>query len=121
MDFSCSQQHLNNFEDVKENAEKCLAQYKSLGEEHELPYEYAKYFNHMAYVSLYEGDTAKTVKFAEKGYQLAERATPGAQLAVLYKFDWANIVFPHGDVEQSLSAHKEMLKVRKRECGEDNI
>ena len=72
------------------------------GEEDEFPYEYAKYYNHMAYVFLYNGSTAEAVEFAEKGFELAEKATPGAQLAVLFKFDWANVLFQHGDVGQSL-------------------
>ena len=121
MDLVCSQQHFNDFDKIEQNAESCLVQYNSWGDENRFPYEHAKYYNHMAYVLLYEGQTAKAVDFARKAFELAERATPGAQLPVLYRFDWANILFQHGDMEQSLKAHKEMLKTRKRECGEENV
>ena len=88
MDLVCSQQQFNEFEDVEKNCEECLVQYKKwYTDEEKIPYEYAKYYNHMAYVLLYKGDSAKAVEYAKRGYELAERATPGAQLAVLYKFD----------------------------------
>ena len=45
MDLAYSQQQLNDFENFKENAENCMIQHKSWGEQHELPYEYAKYLN----------------------------------------------------------------------------
>lgn len=121
MDLACSLQHFNDFERIEQHAERCLVQYKSWGDENRFPYEYAKYYNHMAYVLLYKGRTAKAVQFAKKGFELAETARPGTQLAVLNKFDWANLLFQHGDMQRSLEAHKEVLKVRKRECGEENV
>ena len=120
-DLACSLQHFNDFSRIEQIAQKCFVQYKSWGDENRFPYEYAKYYNHMAYVFLYEGRTAEAVDFAKKGFELAEMATPGAQLAVLYKFDWANILFQHGHTERSLKAHQEVLRFRKRECGAENV
>ena len=120
-DLLCSLQHFNDFERIEQIAEECHLQYKSWGDENEFPYEYAKYYNHMAYVFLYRGKSANAVDFAKKGFELAEMATPGTQLAALYKCDWANILFQYGDVEGSLRVHKEVLKTRKRECGEVNV
>ena len=45
VDLARSQQHLNDFENVKENAENCVVQYKSWVEGHELPQEYPKYLD----------------------------------------------------------------------------
>ena len=120
-DLLCSLQHFNDFERIEQIAKECHLQYKSWGDENEFPYEYAKYYNHMAYVFLYKGKSAKAVDFARKGFELAEMATPGTQLAALYKSDWANILFQYGDVEGSLRVHQEVLKTRKRECGEVNV
>ena len=120
-DLLCSLQHFNYFERIEQIAEECHLQYKSWGDEKEFPYEYAKYYNHMAYVFLYRGKGAKAVDFAKKGFELAEMATPGTQLAALYKCDWANILFQCGEVEESLRVHKEVLRFRKRECGEVNV
>ena len=120
-DLLCSLQHFNDFERIQQIAEKCYLQYKSWGDENRFPYEYAKYYNHMAYVFLYKGKGAKAVDFAKKGFELAEMATPGTQLTALYKCDWANVLFQYGDVEGSLRVHKEVLKARKRECGEVNV
>ncbi|KAL9611297.1 MAG: hypothetical protein Q9167_004061 [Letrouitia subvulpina] len=80
MDLACSQQQFNDFDDVEKNCEECLIQYKKWGTEDDLPYEYAKYYNHMAYVLLYRGESAKAVEYAKRGYELGEKATPGAQL-----------------------------------------
>lgn len=122
MDLVCSQQQFNDFDEVEKNCEECLVQYKKWDtDEEKIPYEYAKYYNHMAYVLLYKGDSAKAVKYAKRGFELAEKATPGAQLAVLYKYDWANILFQHGAVEESLAEHEKMLKMLKIDCGKANI
>ena len=120
-DLLGSLQHFNDFERIEQIAEKCHLRYKSWGDENEFPYEYAKYYNHMAYVFLYKGKGAKAVHFAKKGFELAEMATPGTQLAALYKCDWANVLFQYGDVEGSLRVHKEVLRTRKRECGKVNV
>lgn len=122
MDLVCSQQQFNDFDNVEKNCEECLVQYKKWDiDEEKLPYEYAKYYNHMAYVLLYRGDSAMAVKYAKRGYELAEKATPGAQLAVLYKYDWANILFQHGAEKESLAEHLKMLKMLKQDCGKANI
>lgn len=86
-DLVCSLQHLYDFEEVERNCETCLSQYTRWGSEDELPYEYAKYYNHMAYVHLFRNEGDKAVEFAKKGYELVEKASPGAQINVLYKYD----------------------------------
>ena len=120
-DLLGSLQHFNDFERIEQIAEECHLQYRSWGDERKFPYEYAKYFNHMAYVFLHRGKSAKALHFAKKGFELAEMATPGTQLAALYKCDWANVLFQCGDVEGSLRVHKQVLRFRKRECGEVNV
>lgn len=120
-DLVCSQQQINDFEGARKNLELCYPQYQEWGSEDEIPYEYSKYFNQMAYVLLYENDSAKAVEYAKRGYELVEQATPGAQIAVLYKFDYANILFQHGEKLGALAMLRDLLKVCKHDCGKDNV
>lgn len=120
-DLVCSQQQINVFDHARENLEECFAQYQQWGTEDDIPYEYSKYYNQMAYVLLYENDSEKAVEYAKKGYELVEQATPGAQITVLYKFDYANILFQHGEGPKALKVLREMLKVCKQDCGKDNV
>ena len=120
-DLACSQQQLNQFDEVENNAELCYTEYKKWGTEEKLPYEYAKYYNHMAYVLLYRGEMGKAVEFAWKAVELVGKAAPGTQITTLYKFDWANILFQTGEHKPALKEHEAMLKSLKKECGKENI
>ncbi|KAI9888223.1 MAG: hypothetical protein M1814_000954 [Vezdaea aestivalis] len=120
-DLVCSQQQINDFDNARQNLDKCFENYQLWGGEDDIPYEYSKYYNQMAYVLLYQNESKKAVEYAKKGYELVEKATPGALIAILYKFDYANILFQHGDAEGARKKLEEILKVCKLDCGKDNI
>ncbi|KAK6208485.1 hypothetical protein LQW54_006831 [Pestalotiopsis sp. IQ-011] len=120
-DLACSYQQTNNFDKVRKYAEQCYKQYQTWGTEDEYPYEYAKYYNHMAYVLLYENDGQRAVEFAKRGYKLVEKASPDTGTAVLYRFDYANIVFQVGRHQESLLILNQLLKSSERDCGRNGV
>lgn len=120
-DLACSLQHLNRFDEVVSTCEKCLKQYRSWGSEEEYPYEYAKYYHHIAYVLLYEGKTDDAAKQSKHGSDLMALAKPGSQLAVTFRFEWATILFQVGKTADALREHHEMLQLRIDGCGENNL
>jgi len=120
-DLALSQLQINDFDGARKNVEQCYARYQQWGTEGEIPYEYSKFYSLMANVLLYENESEKAVEFAKKGGELVEQATPGTQATVACKFVYANILFQHGDQHNALKILKEILKVCKRDCGNDNV
>jgi tetratricopeptide (TPR) repeat protein len=120
-DLVCSQQQINDFEGARKNLELCFERYQEWGTEDDIPYEYSKYYNQMAYVLLHENDCAKAVEFAKKGYELVEQATPGALIVVLYKLDYTNILFQQGEQLEALDTLQQLLEICERDCGKDNV
>lgn len=120
-DLACSLQQLNSLEEVGKICKRCLKEYRSWGNEEQYPYEYAKYHNHMAYVFLFDGNTQKATESAKKGFELMARGSPGAQIAVTFRFDWATIRFQNGETASAISEHKIILESRVQECGDYNI
>jgi hypothetical protein len=119
-DLACSFQLFNRFDEVRELCEKCLHQYKQWGSEDEYPYEYAKYYNHMAYVMLFEGCPKMAERAGKRGSILMDQAAPGTQMASLFRFDWATIMFQAGDTTGGLAEHMKIFKQRERDCGKQN-
>lgn len=120
-DLACSLQQYNRFDEVAKICERCLTQYQIWGDEDKFPYEYAKYYNHSAYVLMYEGETTRAVKFAKRGSDLMASGQPGSQMAVTFKFDWATILFQAGETVRAIEEHLELLKDRISGCGLLNI
>lgn len=120
-DLACSYQQTNDFENVRKRAEQCFKQYQTWGAEEEYPYEYAKYYNHMAYVLLYENKGQKAIEFAKRGYELVEKARPDTGMAVLYRLDYANIAFQVGRHQESFCILKDLLESSERDCGKNGL
>jgi tetratricopeptide (TPR) repeat protein len=127
MDYVCSLQHFNRFDEAESIIGTCLQQYKRWGPEsgpgfeEKLAYEYAKYYNQMAYIHLYRGSDAEAVSFSRKGYEFMSRNDPNTQASLSWKFDWASILFQTGHVDQALVEHLAILKSREDLCGKDNL
>lgn len=110
-DLVCSLQQINDFAGVTKHLEICFDKYKELGNEEAEPYEYSKYYNQMAYVHLYNGKPDEAIKSAERGHELAEKAAPGTNYPYLYRFDYVNILFQHGDHrEEAFKLLQEVIK-----------
>ena len=120
-DLACSYQQLNRFAEVEKYCEKCLEKYKTWGNEGDYPYEYAKYHHHMAFIQIYRKETDKAVESGRKAADLMARAVPGAQLATIYRFDWAVFLFQHGETARAIEEHKVIFNERVKECGNLNL
>jgi tetratricopeptide (TPR) repeat protein len=120
-DLACSYQQTNDFDNVRKYAEQCVKQYQTWGPEEEYPYEYAKYYNHMAYVLLYENEGQSALDYARRGYNLVEKASPDTGMASLYQLDYANIAFQVGRHQESILMLKELLESSERDCGRNGV
>ena len=122
-DLVCSQQQINDFDHVRETLLECFKQYQSWGseDEQELAYEYAKYYNQMAYVLLWDNESEKAVEFAKKAYELVEQAAPNTGIARLYQSDYAHILFQKGDRHEALDILERLLKLAEQDCGAKNV
>ncbi|KAJ3493113.1 hypothetical protein NLG97_g4946 [Lecanicillium saksenae] len=99
-DLVCSLQQMNDFDQVRGLLDECHQNYKEWGSESECAYEYSKYYNQMAYVRLYENESDEAVALARRGYELAELSASGTNYPWLYKFDYANLLWQHGEFRQ---------------------
>ncbi|KAK1832981.1 P-loop containing nucleoside triphosphate hydrolase protein [Podospora conica] len=122
-DLVCSLQQINDFEGVRANLAQCLAQYRAWGPEDDtsLAYEYAKYYNQMAYVLLWETQEDDAVAHAKKAYVLVEKAAPGTGIARLYQADYAHILFQCGNREDARNILESLLDTSEVECGKENL
>lgn len=123
MDLACSLQHLNRFDAVADICKDCLSQYNRWGSEKDptQAYEYAKYYNHMAYVWLYRGDDERARQYARKGYEFMSSRDADAQMTMLFHFDWACILFQTGCVDEAILQHEMVLQQRTESLGSENI
>ena len=120
-DLACSYQQLNRFDEVETYCEKCLQKYETWGKEEEYPYEHAKYHHHMAFVHIYRQETTKAVQSGKRAADLMALAVPGAQLATIYRFDWAVFLFQNGETDRAIEEHKAIFNERVKECGKLNL
>jgi len=122
-DLVCSQQQINDFEGVQENLALCFEQYKIWGPEDDitLAYEYAKYYNQISYVLLWENRGDEAVAYSDKAYALIEKASPGTGLSRVYLSDYAHILFQNGDRREARSVLETLYEISERECGKDNL
>ena len=105
-DLACSYQQLNRFDEVEKYCEKCLQKYKTWSNEKKPPYEYAKYHHHMAFVQIRRKETNKAVESGKKAADLMALAVAGAQVATIYRFDWAVFLFQNGETDREVEEHK---------------
>lgn len=121
-DLVCSQQQLNDVDGIEQNAEECFVQYQPWRKDDEIPLT-----NMRSITTTWLTDSStrarprKPVGFAKNSFELAEKATPGAQLTVPCELDWANILFQLGCAEQAFRTYKEMLIIRKIGCERENL
>ncbi|KAL6695296.1 hypothetical protein J3F84DRAFT_408260 [Trichoderma pleuroticola] len=118
-DLACSYQQFNRYGDVERICTTIIAKYRSWGTEEAFPYEFAKYYHHMAFVLVHRGDTMAAAKYAKHATHLLELGSFGL-LAVLFRFDCATIYFQNGQAELAISEHNEVLQHRLLKLGRAN-
>ncbi|KAL8904626.1 MAG: hypothetical protein Q9207_003147 [Kuettlingeria erythrocarpa] len=119
-DLACSHQQFNRYDEVEATCKLVIDKYRSWGTEEEFPYEFAKYYHHMAFVLVYRGDTEAAVQHASHATELLELGSFGL-LATLFKFDCATLYFQNGQNDRAIAEHEEVLQRRLLKLGRSNI
>ncbi len=94
-DYACVLLQINMFEEAKSIFERCLRKYQDWGDTNAIPYEYAKYYHHVAFCLMYRGSADEAVANAEKGLIYVEQATGKSAAYYRWKFDLACLLLQH--------------------------
>lgn len=111
-DFGCVLLQYNQYEEAEPLFAECFARYQSWDSPEKIPYEYAKYYHHMAFCRMYAGDHAKAVRLAQEGLHWVTVATGQSAATNRWKFDLACLTLQSGDREQAMKLHAEILESR---------
>lgn len=119
MEYAISLLHYHRYAEAEPIIERCLSKFKEWGPEEEIPFEYAKYYNKIAFVRMYQGRFEEAVGLAEHGVQLMERA--GYKMfSARFKFDLACIILQSGDLDEALRVHRDVYDQRLEMVGRTN-
>lgn len=111
-DYGNSLLQFNNYKEAEPIYQDCHAKYQIWGTEEEIPFEYAKFYHHMAYCRMYHKDFDGAIKLAERAVELVSRPPGSPQLMMRFKFDLACIILQSGDIKKSLEIQEQILKAR---------
>lgn len=114
-DYGCVLLQYNEFQEAESLFAKCLPKYQSWGPPEEIPYEYAKYYHHMAFCRMYRGDVKEAVALGKQGLHWVAVATGKDSAATnRWKFDLACLTLQSGDRDEAMKLNEEILGSRIR-------
>ena len=119
MEYAISLLHYHRYGEAEPIIENCLIKYREWGTEDEIPFEYAKYYNKIALVRMYQGRFDEAIGLAERSVQLMEQAGY-TMFKTRFKFDLACIILQSQDPDRALSVHKEIYDQRITTVGPTN-
>lgn len=119
MEYAISLLHYHRYRDAEPIIEKCLKYYQQWDTEAKIPFEYAKYYNKIALVRMYQGRFDEAIKLGFRGISLMER-TGFTLFESRFKFDVGCIILQSGDLKRALKVHKEILAQRREKLGQTN-
>lgn len=107
MEYAISLLHYHRYEEAEPIIEKCLVKFREWGPEEEIPFEYAKYYNKIALVRMYQGRFDEAIDLAARSVQLMEK-TGYNLFTSRFRFDMACIILQSGDLDRALRVHEEI-------------
>lgn len=119
MELAIAHLHFHRYEEAEPIIEKCLQKYREWGSEMEEPFEYAKYYNKMGLVRMYQGKFDEAIRLAELGVHYMSK-TGYVLFESRFKFDLACIVLQSGDINQAMRLHREIFDARLERLGQSN-
>lgn len=119
MEYAMALLHYHRFQEAEPIIVRCLEKFREWGSEADIPFEYAKYYNKMALVRMYQGRFEEAIELAARGMELMEK-TGYMLFASRFKFDLACIILQSGDIDRALQVHKEILAQRIEDLGQAN-
>lgn len=111
-DYGNSLLQFNQYQEAEEIYERCRTKYLEWGSEEDNPFEFAKFYHHLAFCRMYHRDWPGAFQMAERAIELVTRHKGQMQLILRFKFDLACIILQSGDMERSLEMHQQILKIR---------
>ena len=119
MEYAIALLHYHRFTEAEPIINKCYAKFQEWGTEDDIPFEYAKYYNKIALVRMYQGRFEIAIDCAMKGMQLMGQTGYNLFTSRL-KFDMACIVLQSGDLDKALQIHEEIHQQRIETVGPVN-
>lgn len=114
-DYGCVLLQYNEYEKAEPLFAGCFEKYQSWDEPEEIPYEYAKYFHHMAFCQMYHGNLEEAVRLGKQGLLWVAAATGRDSAATnRWKFDLACLTLQSGDRDEAMKLNEEILGSRTR-------
>lgn len=115
--YACAFLQDEQWDKAGEIMEECLRNYRLwTANEEEIPFEYAKYYNHMAFVVMARGEPLEALKMSRHACKLIElhHKGPNAPLVQWYRANLGNHLFHSGNPRESLRIHQDCLRDRIR-------
>lgn len=119
MDYAISLLQFHDYRRAEPVIEDCLRKYQEWGTPEELPYEYAKYYNKMALVRLYQRRYDEAIDLAKQGVKWMG-VTQNFSLQSRFDFDLACILLQTGKVEESRQLHQRIFDGRVEKLGQSS-
>lgn len=116
MDLAISHLQFHDFSKAEPIVNDCLQQYRKWGEPEDIPYEYAKYYNKIAIIRMYQQRFEEAIKMARLGVEWMDR-TENFSLASRFKFDLACIYLQSGQRDEALRLHRDIFDARLDKLG----
>lgn len=119
MEYAISLLHYHRYADAEPIINKCYHKFREWGSEDDIPFEYAKYYNKIALVRMYQGKFDIAIGCATKGMDLMVQ-TGYNMFTTRLKFDMACIILQSGDLDRALQVHEEIHQKRIETVGPAN-
>jgi tetratricopeptide (TPR) repeat protein len=119
MELAIAHLHFHRYEEAEPIIEKCLQKYQEWGSGDDEPFEYAKYYNKMGLVRMYQGRFDEAIKLAEQGVRYMNK-TGYTLFESRFKFDLACIVLQSGNIQEAMRLHREIFDARLDKLGQSN-
>lgn len=92
---------------------------KAVGSEEAIPFEYAKYYHHMASAAAFRGDMPTAMDYGKRSVDLmAKAAGPEHSMTLLWALGLGILHYFNDDLKQALELNQDILRSRKKVCGE---
>jgi tetratricopeptide (TPR) repeat protein len=118
-DYGCALLQYNKHKEAETTFDRCLAKYQEWGTEDEFPFEYAKYYHHIAFCKMYQGKFDEAIASMEKSIEMTTKAI-GDNVHLSYG-DLACLVLQSGDVQRSLEIQQKLLSSRLELHGKSGL
>jgi tetratricopeptide (TPR) repeat protein len=118
-DLAVSYLQDERFDDAGAIMEQAVLQYHKWGTEAEFPFEHAKWFNHYAFVRLWQRRPDEAIEMARHGVELQTIACGvDGSLTLMKRFFMAHMLYIAGRMDEALEVNKMVLEDQIRALGE---